>query len=68
MLEIKINKVQWDNFASKFIVVFGVRRKGYETRFNPYGMAFDAVDEVDAFKKFKQEQERRMGANNVIWL
>jgi hypothetical protein len=68
MLEIKINKVQWDNFMGKFVVVFGARRKGYETKLSRYEMLFEAVDEVDAFKKFKQEQERRMGANNVIWL
>ena len=61
MLEIKINKVQWDNFIGKFVVNY--KRNGSREQYIPT----HAVDEVDAFKRFKQVVTEKEG-NNVIWL
>jgi hypothetical protein len=62
MLEIKINKVQWDNFTGKFVVFYKVWGKAFQY------MPTYAVDEIDAFQKFKQYAEHKRGKNNVIWL
>jgi hypothetical protein len=60
MLEIKINKVQWDNFIGRFVVNFKNKGRTYNY------VVGDAVDEVDAFKKFKQHTDKEN--DNVIWL